>query len=83
MTLPRQDGAAPAACRYEYYHLPEVTEAQLANKVEVKLEASFNSSDGYVDWVAARPQLLLLRVGCGGRASGDRQPDLHWWLTCS
>ena len=35
---------------------------ELQNTVEVKVQASFSSSDGYSDWVSARPEFLLLKV---------------------
>ena len=55
-------------CRYEYFHLPRITEAQIKNSVELVLAASFSSSEGYSEWVAARPELLLIKVSLAGRA---------------
>ena len=55
-------------CRYEYFHLPRITEAQIKNSVELVLSASFSSSEGYSEWVAARPELLLIKVSLAGRA---------------
>ncbi|DBB04188.1 hypothetical protein WJX77_010421 [Trebouxia sp. C0004] len=52
---------AEALFEYDYYSLPEVASAALQNTVEVKVQASFSSADGYSDWVSARPQLLLLK----------------------
>lgn len=46
---------------YDYYSLPQVAAAELQNTVEVKVQASFTSTDGYSDWVSARPELLLLK----------------------
>lgn len=54
-------------CRYEYFHLPRITEAQIKNNVELVLAASFSSSEGYSEWVAARPELLLIKVSLAGR----------------
>ncbi len=54
-------------CRYEYFHLPRITEAQIKNSVELVLAASFSSSEGYSEWVAARPELLLIKVSLAGR----------------
>ena len=53
---------AEALFEYDYYSLPEVASAALQNTVEVKVQASFSSADGYSDWVSARPELLLLKV---------------------
>lgn len=53
---------AEALFEYDYYSLPQVAAAELQNTVEVKVQASFSSSDGYSDWVSARPELLLLKV---------------------
>ena len=36
--------------------------AELQNTVEVKVQASFSSNEGYSYWVSARPELLLLKV---------------------
>ena len=53
---------AEAFFEYDYYSLPEVAARELSNTVEVKVQAAFSSSDGYSDWVSARPELLLLKV---------------------
>ena len=53
---------AEALFEYDYYSLPEVASAAVQNTVEVKVQASFSSADGYSDWVSARPELLLLTV---------------------
>ena len=53
---------AEFAFEYDYYELPKITEAQLKNNVELSIEASFTSKDGYGEWVSARPELLLLLV---------------------
>ncbi len=53
---------AEALFEYDYYSLPEVASAAVQNTVEVKVQASFSSADGYSDWVSARPELLLLKV---------------------
>ena len=52
-----------ALFEYDYYSLPEVVSTELQNTVEVKVQASFHSSD-YSDWISARPELLLLKVDC-------------------
>lgn len=69
-----------ALFEYDYYSLPEVVATELQNTVEVKVQASFHSSD-YSDWISARPELLLLKVtwllyfcyqhhACAGGAAG-------------
>lgn len=46
---------------YDFFQLPEISPAMLTHSVEVRVRASF-SSDGYGEWAAARPELLLLKV---------------------
>ena len=65
---------AEALFEYDYYSLPEVASAALQNTVEVKVQASFSSADGYSDWVSARPELLLLKVPSSQVVCGDMPP---------
>lgn len=46
---------------YDFFQLPEISPAMLTHSVEVRVRASF-SSNGYGEWAAARPELLLLKV---------------------
>ena len=46
---------------YDFFQLPEISPAMLTHSVEVRVRASF-SSDGYGEWAAARPELLLLKA---------------------
>ncbi len=65
---------AAASFEYDFFQLPEISPAMLTHSVEVRVRASF-SSDGYGEWAAARPELLLLKA---------RPPDSHLFnYTCS
>ncbi len=54
---------ANASFKYDFFQLPDFNPAMLTHSVEVRIQASY-SSDGYSEWAAARPELLLLKVGC-------------------
>ena len=47
--------------RYDFFQLPDTSPAMLTHSVELRVAASF-SSDGYGQWAAARPELLLLKA---------------------
>lgn len=50
-----------AAFEYDFFQLPDFNPAMLTHSVEVRIRASY-ASDGYSEWAAARPELLLLKV---------------------
>ena len=52
---------AAASFEYDFFQLPEISPAMLTHSVEVRVRASF-SSEGYGEWAAARPELLLLKA---------------------
>ena len=47
--------------RYDFFQLPDINPDMLTHSVEVRIRASYQSN-GYGEWAAARPQLLLLKV---------------------
>ena len=46
---------------YDFFQLPDINPAMLTHSVEVRIRASY-FSNGYGEWAAARPELLLLKV---------------------
>ena len=47
--------------RYDFFQLPDINPDMLTHSVEVRIRASYQSN-GYSEWAAARPELLLLKV---------------------
>ena len=47
--------------RYDFFQLPDINPDMLTHSVEVRIRASYQSN-GYGEWAAARPELLLLKV---------------------
>ncbi|KAK9824143.1 hypothetical protein WJX72_008089 [[Myrmecia] bisecta] len=59
LTYDQQVSKEESSFEYDYYQLPEVSPTMLTHNVEVRIVASFSSSE-FTEWSAAVPEMLLL-----------------------